>query len=151
MEAEVFQALAESGFGGLFAGDAEGVLGGTGEAFDDVDAVGFEGLFENDAAVGEGAHGGEEARVDADAEGHQLALAFADDAGGGEGEGRIERHDAGAEGEGGVDYFSVGAEGADLGDGTAEDGPAGGAALGTGEIYADYRSGVGGDAVAPQR
>ncbi len=151
MEAEVFQALAEGWFGRPFTGDAEGILRGAGEAFDDLDAVGFEGLFEGDAAMGEGAHGGEQAGVDADAEGHEFAFAFADDAGGGEGEGRIERDDAGAKGEGGVEDLGVGAEGAGLGDRSAEGGPAGGAAFGTREIYADYRSGVRADALAPQR
>lgn len=101
--------------------------------------------------MGEGAHGGEEAGVDADAEGHEFAFAFADNAGGGEGEGGIDGDDAGAEGEGGVENFGVGAEGAGLGDCAAEGGPAGGAAFGAREIYADYRSRVRADALAPQR
>ncbi len=151
MEAEAFQALAEGLFGRLFSGDTERVLRGAGEAFDDLDAMGFERLFEGDAAVREGAHGGEQAWVDADAKGHEFAFAFADDAGGGEGEGGIERDDAGAEGEGGVDDLGVGAKGAGFGDRAAEGGPAGGAAFRTREIYADYRSGVRADALAPQR
>ncbi len=150
MEAEVFQALAEGWFGRLFAGDGEGILRGAGEALDDLDAVGFEGLFEGDAAMGEGTHGGEKAGVNADAEGHQFAFAFADDAGGGEGEGGIDGYNARAEGEGGVENFGVGAEGTGLGDRAAEGGPAGGAAFGTREIYADYRSRVRADALAPQ-
>lgn len=150
MEAEVLQALAEGLRRGLFAGNAEGVLGGAGEALDDLDAVGFEGQFEGDATVSEGTHRGQEAGIDADAEGHKRTLAFADDAGGGEGEGRIDGDNAGAEGECGAENFGIGAEGANLGDGSAERGPAGGTAFGTREINADDGSCAGADAVAPR-